>query len=113
MSVIKFPGPSGHAEDIEAVSATAVKNTLADVLDLVVDRGIVAITRHDKPRIVMLSIPQYEALVKRAGDPLEHMHGYFEDMVTRMQGPQTTDAIDELFAMPKKRSRARKPSTSK
>ena len=101
---------SGRLEDVEAVPATAVKNSFADVLDALADRGVLAITRHDKTRAIILSVQQYEALIKRAGDPLERLRGYFDDLVAGMQGPEMAQAVDELFgAAPKaKGARARR-----
>jgi len=109
MAAIKMLAPSGRLEDVEAVSATTVKNSFGEVLDKAVERGIVAITRHDKARVVMLSLNEYEALVKRAGDPLERLHGYFDEVVSRMQGPGTDKALKELFAVgPKAGQKSRK-----
>jgi PHD/YefM family antitoxin component YafN of YafNO toxin-antitoxin module len=97
--------PSGRIEDVESVPATAVKNAFADVLDKVAEHGILAVTRHDKARIVMLSLPEYEALVRRAGDPLERLHDRFDQMLAAMQGPGMDRAVDELFGTAPKPSR--------
>ena len=106
MAAVKMLALSGRVEEVEAVSATAVKNTFAEVLDKAVEHGILAITRHDKARAVMLSLPEYEALVKRAGDPLERLHGYFDEIVDKMQGPGTDKSVKELFGVAPKSSKA-------
>lgn len=97
MAAVKMLAPSGRIEDVEAVSATTVKNSFGDVLEKTLARGVLAITRHDKARVVMLSVQEYEALVRRAGDPLERLHGRFDDMIARMQGRGTAKAVKELF----------------
>jgi prevent-host-death family protein len=89
--------PSGRIEDVETVSATTVKNSFGEVLEKALERGVLAITRHDKARVMMLSVAEYEALVKRAGDPLERLHGQFEEMIARMQGTGTDKSVKELF----------------
>ena len=97
MSAVRMLMPSGQVEEVESVPATRVKNAFAEVLDKVAARGIVAITRHDKARVMMLSVPEFESLVQRAGDPLERLRGQFDDLVAKMQGPATGNAVDELF----------------
>ena len=99
MAAVKMLAPSGQIEDVEAVSATTVKNSFGDVLEKALERGVLAITRHDKARLVLLSLPEYEALVKRAGDPLERLHGQFDELVARMQGRGTDKAVKELFGV--------------
>lgn len=97
MAAVRMLAPSGQIEDVESVSATAVKNSFGDVLEKALERGVLAITRHDKARAMLLSVAEYEALVKRAGDPLERLHGQFDEMVARMQGGGTDKAIKDLF----------------
>ena len=97
MSAVKLLTRSGHFENVESVPATAMKNAFADVLDKVAELGILAITRHDKARAVMLSLSEYEALLKRTEDPLERLSDYFESLVAKMQEPETRTALDELF----------------
>jgi hypothetical protein len=62
----------------------------------------------------MLSMPEYEALVKRAGDPLERLRGHFEDLVATMQGRGTDKAVKELFgAAPKAAAAAGSPKAAR
>ncbi len=110
MAAVKMLAPSGQIEDVEAVSATTVKNSFGDVLEKTLARGVVAVTRHDKARVVMLSVPEYEALVRRAGDPLERLRGHFDGLVAKMQGRGTDKAVKELFGVaPKAASAAKAP----
>ncbi len=110
MGAVKMLAPSGQVEDVEAVSATTVKNSFGDVLEKTLERGVVAITRHDKARVVMLSVSEYEALVKRAGDPLERLRGHFDELVAKMQGPGTDKAVKELFGVAPKAASIAKPA---
>jgi prevent-host-death family protein len=110
MAEVKMLAPSGRVEDVEAVSATTVKNSFGDVIEKTLERGVVAITRHDKARVVMLSVPEYEALVRRAGDPLERLRGHFDELVAKMQGRGTDKAVKELFGVAPKAASVAKPS---
>jgi len=68
--------PSRRVNELPSVSATLLKNSYAEVLDQVSENGAVAVTRHNKPRAVLLSVKDYEALLHAAPDPLLEMkHG--------------------------------------
>ena len=108
MAAVKMLTPSGQVENVEAVSATTVKNSFGDVLEKTLAHGVVAITRHDKASAVLLSVSEYEALVKRAGDPLERLRGHFDDLVARMQGRGTDKAVKELFGVSPRAKTARR-----
>ena len=109
MAAMKMLAPSGQVEDVEAVSATTAKNSFGDVLEKTLARGIVAINRHDRARVVMLSVAEYEALVRRAGDPLGRLRGHFDELVDKMQGRGTEQAVNELFGVAPKAGTAAKP----
>lgn len=80
-----------------SISATELKNATADVFEQVASRRAVAITRHDKPRAVLLSVEQYEALAGQRPDWLEKLHEEYRGMLDRMQGPQQRAIADKLF----------------
>lgn len=79
------------------VTATALKNSPADVLDQVAASGAVAITRHDKPKAVLLSIAQFEQLTAGTDDWLDELHGEFQGMLEEMQDPKQREAARRAF----------------
>jgi len=84
--------------EMPTISATELKNATADVFEQVAARRAVAITRHDKPRAVLLSIDQYEALTAQHNPPwLEKLHEEYIGMLDRMQGPEQRAAAEKLF----------------
>ena len=84
--------------EMPTISATELKNATADVFEQVAARRAVAITRHDKPRAVLLSIDQYEALTAQHNPPwLEKLHEEYGGLLDRMQGPEQRAAIEKLF----------------
>lgn len=90
--------PSPRVADMPAISATELKNATADVFEQVASRRAVAITRHDKPRAVLLSVEQYEALTgEQKPDWLEKLHVEYRGMLDRMQGPEQRAAAEKLF----------------
>ena len=84
--------------EMPTISATELKNATADVFEQVAARRAVAITRHDKPRAVLLSIDQYEALTAQHTPPwLEKLHEEYSGLLDRMQGPEQRAAAEKLF----------------
>ena len=80
------------------ISATEWKNATADVFEQVAARRAVAITRHDKPRAVLLSIDQYEALTAQHNPPwLEKLHEEYGGLLDRMQGPEQRATAERAF----------------
>jgi len=84
-------------QELPPVSATALKNSTADVLDLVANRGAVAITRHDKPRAVLLSVEQYERMTGSEGNLLKELHEEYRGMLEKMQEPEQKAAAARAF----------------
>ena len=84
--------------EMPTISATELKNATADVFEQVAARRAVAITRHDKPCAVLLSIDQYEALTAQHNPPwLEKLHEEYSGLLDRMQGPEQRAAVEKLF----------------
>ena len=85
------------ASELESVSATEAKNNFGSVLDRVLSRGKLAITKHDEVRAVVLSLSEYQALLARQREPLAALSDEFEELLTRMQAPRARGAGRALF----------------
>ncbi len=88
-------------KDMPVVTATQLKSATADVFDLVLREGAVALHRHEKPRGVLLSMEQYEALTDRQADPqpdwLADLTQQYHAMLDEMQSPEQKAAALRLF----------------
>jgi len=90
--------PAPRVAEMPSITATELKNATADVFEQVASRRAVAITRHDKPRAVLLSVEQYEALTGQQNpDWLEKLHEEYRGMLDRMQGPEQRAGAEKLF----------------
>jgi antitoxin Phd len=87
-----FPLPG-----LESVSATEAKNNFGSVLDRVMAEGRLAITKHDEVRAVVLSLPEYRALLAQQREPLAALTREFDGLLERMQTPRAKDAGRTLF----------------
>lgn len=97
----KYKLPSGNylrVEELPSVAATELKNQTADVLDRAIEQGALAIRRHDKPRAVLMSMEQYDALTS-GGDPLwlEELKAKYSKMLDEMQSPESKAAAERAF----------------
>lgn len=89
--------PAPRVQELPTITATELKNATADVFEQVAAKQAVAITRHEKPRAVLLSVEQYEALTGQRPDWLEQLHEEYRGMLDRMQGPEQRAIADKLF----------------
>ncbi len=90
--------PAPRISEMPVISATELKNATADVFEQVAARRAVAITRHDKPRAVLLSVEQYEALAGQRPDWLEDLYKKYLGVLESMQGPAQRAAAAKLFS---------------
>jgi prevent-host-death family protein len=89
--------PSLKVQELPPVTATALKNSAADVLDQVAAHGAVAITKHDKPRAVLVSIEQYERMMGAESNLVNELQAEYRGMLEKMQEPEQKAAAEHLF----------------
>jgi prevent-host-death family protein len=96
-----------QGRSVEAITSTEAKNAFGAVLDKASRVGIVAITKHDKPSAVLLSIEAYEKLLADRKDPLAALRADFDRRIEQMQTPQARAGVKALFkATPSELGRA-------
>lgn len=86
-----------RGKPMKTYSATDAKNAFGSVLEDAGAYGAVAITKHDKPRFVLLSIDEYEAGMGDSPDVLKQLDARYAAMVERMQTPEAKAAGHALF----------------
>ena len=85
--------------DAPQIPASVAKNTFGRVLDRVAREGRVAITKHDEPCAVLISIDEYRALVGAEEMALNTLSAEFDALFERMQEPGAAVAMQRAFAM--------------
>lgn len=88
---------SARVQELPVVTATELKNSTADVIDQLGERRAVAITRHDKPRAVLLSLEEYEALTRQEPAYMAGLMEKYRGMLDRMQRPEERAAAERAF----------------
>src|SRR5947207_2004580 len=90
----------GKLADAPRVSASAAKNAFGRILDRVAREGRLAITKHDEPCAVLISLDEYRALVGAGASTLDTLSAEFDALFERMQKPGMSAAMQRAFAMP-------------
>ncbi len=89
------------------VTATQAQNQFGRVLDDATRVGAVVITKHGQPKAVLLSITRFGQLREREARALETLSTKFDEMLDRMQTPESGAAVDRTFeASPQELGRA-------
>ena len=87
-----------RGEDPIRISATEAKNKLGEVLDSVLQSGMVLITKHETPRAVLLSMEEYGALSHTTQTRLDTLNGEFDALLARMQTAKARAGMKSAFA---------------
>jgi antitoxin Phd len=94
-------------EPFARISATEAKNKLGQVLDSVIQGGVVLITRHETPKAVLISMEEYGALARATATRLDTLNDEFDALLARMQTPKARAGMKAAFdASPKRLGRA-------
>jgi prevent-host-death family protein len=89
-----------RGQPVKQFSATEAKNAFGQVLESAERDGIVAISRHDRPRAVVLSMEAYRELAGGADERLGKLEAEFDAMFEGMQAPGWEEAMQRGFDTP-------------
>jgi len=107
MPKLTFRNRRGELIDIATVAATKAKNQFGVILEQTLHDGAVAITRHDAPKAVLLSMAEFESLVQNRAGALDELSQTFDELLARMQTPQARTGVEAAFsASPEELGRA-------
>jgi len=101
MSTVIRRARSRRSERVDApqISASEAKNGFGRVLDRVAREGRLAITKHDEPCAVLISIEEYRSLVGAKEVALKSLSDEFDALFERMQAPGAVAAMQKAFAL--------------
>jgi prevent-host-death family protein len=93
--------------ELPSVTATDIKNSFASVWDRMTAEGAVAITRHEKPRAVLVSIERFEELLRAGRPALDQLTEESDDLLASMQTTKARRGMAAAFkASPTRLGRA-------
>jgi antitoxin Phd len=79
------------------VTATEAKNGFGPLLEQAIQGRSVVITKHDRPKAVLLSVAEYEALVSRREPTLASLTKEFDSLLVRMQWASSRRGLEAAF----------------
>ena len=94
---LRFRNARGEWVAVEAVPAARLKNEPATVIDRVVAGAAVAITRHDKPRAVLVSYEDFRELAAAREASLGTLSAEFDALLEAMQSGTAKKAVSSAF----------------
>ena len=97
MSELTFKNSRGNLIDIPSVAATKAKNEFGAILDKATHGGAVAITRHDRPKAVLISYDEFQSLVRARSQTLDDLGTEFDALLARMQTPRARKGMKAAF----------------
>jgi prevent-host-death family protein len=96
-STLTFRNRDGKLVDVPTVPASRFKNQFGAVFEQAAVGGAVAITKHDTPKAVLLSVAEFEALTKSREPALDELSEQFDDLLERLQQPKAKAALASAF----------------
>jgi prevent-host-death family protein len=98
MQALTFRNQQGDLVDLTIVAASEIKLRFGALLDSVVHGAPVAISKHDEPKAVLLSMDEFRALVALRQSSLDVMTSEFDELLESMQTKQAKTGIARAFA---------------
>lgn len=95
--ILRFRNARGELVEVETVPAARLKNEPATVIDHVAAGHAVAITRHDKPRAVLVSYEDFRSLTAAREASLGALAAEFDQLLEGMQSPAARKAVKSAF----------------
>jgi antitoxin Phd len=87
-----------RGEEPIKISATEAKNRFGELLDSVLQGGIVLITKHETPKAILLSMEEYAALSRPTQTSLGTLNDEFDALLARMQTAKARAGTRAAFA---------------
>jgi prevent-host-death family protein len=94
---LTFRNRDGKLVDVPTVPASRFKNQFGAVFEQAALDGAVAITKHDTPKAVLLSVAEFEALTKAREPALDDLSEQFDELLERLQQPKAKAALASAF----------------
>jgi antitoxin Phd len=96
-SVRPFRNRRGVQIDISSVTATYAKNEFGRVLETAIERGAVAITRHETAKAVLVGMDEFNSLVSSRDGDLNTLSDEFDALLSKMQTSNARKGMKGAF----------------
>lgn len=96
-TLLPFRNRRGEQVEVAEVTATYAKNEFGRVLETAIEQGVVAITRYEAAKAVLLSVDEFNALVGAGRSDLDALSGEFDALLADMQAPRARSGMKAAF----------------
>jgi len=96
-TLLPFRNRRGEQVEVVEVTATYAKNEFGRVLETAIEKGVVAITRYETAKAVLLSVDEFNALVGSGRSDLDTLSGEFDVLLANMQAPRARRGMKSAF----------------
>lgn len=79
------------------VTATEAQLHFGQIVDRALQDDVVVITRHNQPRVVLVSFDRYTALVSAKASALDTLNDEFDHLLANMQRPAARAAMHDAY----------------
>jgi len=97
MSALTFRNRLGELVELPTVAATQFKKAFGSIFDRAAHGEAVAITRHDAPKVVLISYEEFEAMMKTRNPSIEALSAEFDMLLAGMQTPKARASMKAAF----------------
>lgn len=97
MPPLNYRNRHGDLVDVPSVSASELKNGLGSVFEQASQVGAVAITKHDAPKAVLVSWPEFQALIQARSPAIDTLAAEFDELLAGMQAPAARQGVAAAF----------------
>jgi antitoxin Phd len=97
MPKLTYRNSKGELVDVQTITASKAKNEFGAIFEQAAVGGAIAITKHDTPKAVLLSIAEFESLIKSRAPALDDLSAKFDILLQRMQTPQARKGMEAAF----------------
>jgi antitoxin Phd len=99
MPALVYRNREGNLVDVPTFTASELKNQFGAILEQTLADGAVAITKHARPKAVLLSYAEFEALTKAGTSTLDALSRQFDDaLLAGMQTPNAKKGMAAAFS---------------
>ena len=99
--MITYRKSTGELVELPTITASEAKNRFGMVFDQVLTEGPIAVSRHEKPSLVILSVGEFERLKSPESPAIRELDLEYDKWFDDLQGPEARDAMESAFnAMP-------------
>src|SRR5882672_7744576 len=92
-----FRNRRGERVEPSLLSGTDAKNKFGQLLEEVIQGGVVVVTKHDAPKAVIISLEEFDALSRGATRELDTLASDFDALLERMQTPAARAGMQSAF----------------